>query len=290
MAFHTERDHSLIIGETGELSVQIPSAEMTWQKVLQAARLVNAQDRGWKSITFWWSRGMGSLFESTESGLRPRATLVEQWTQNSLDLPTLPPARTDFKHLDERIAKLRGQASRTEVDGENKLNWEISRSLDQFLGKSWVVAYELFLVQQKAFQLKADIVAFSPEGHLHIIELKKDPPGDSPLMAAVELLCYLCQLLRSREPLLRKIGHQVQIENYSIQQVTLHVAAPNGWEKRWWERGGSAQDFEHAMQRLASHLAQTILGKRYGIGQISFAFQTQQELLDSFREKAKPAL
>lgn len=275
-----EPDSQSIIRDDGSIYFVSDLKETTWQSVLQATRLASSVHLGWDYPTYWWKRGVEAVFDTTKEGCEPKG-FTRQWFTNSLNKELAPRARTDFKQIADRVDALKGAShSRDNATSENKLNWEISKAIDAKLKNSALTAYELYLVQESKNQLKVDIAVFCRDGVLHLIELKKEKPDNSPLLAAIELICYACQICLCRVILEAAVEASKGWSNFHIKEIVLHAVAPNQWPGSWWKHGANAKEFEDGMKKLA-HQMRDAFQPIFPVRKIDFVLQSKEELIES---------
>jgi hypothetical protein len=276
-----------IVREDGSIFVVAPPDESSWQVLLQAARMANSANNGFDQKSTWWKRGVQTIFDTSTGELRPK-TFTGTWTENSLKDLHAPPARADFGvQIEDRQTRLYATSDeRDYATGENKLNWETSRSIHSKLGKIAITVFEFYLADTAEDQLKVDIAVFKSDGEIHLIELKKMEPKNSPLLAAVELICYACQIARCRSQLEHGIAKPLGMPDYRIRKLVLHAVAPEGWDVSWW-KAGKPLGFEAGMNRLAFDLKEDIQ-KLLPVSSITFRLQTLSELLQSISEASQP--
>lgn len=119
------------------------------------------------------------------------------------------------------------------------------------------VIYEAYLGDGATSQLKADILVFGAGGTLDIVELKKNNPSDSPLLALIELLCYLTQIMKAEGKLLKKVREIEGFETYKLTKIRLHAVCGTQW-KGWWIKGAEKPAFISAVDALVAQIAEEL--------------------------------
>jgi hypothetical protein len=244
------------------VSVKRPHEGVTWFDILGWGRTVNSEERGWNSKSFWVERGIDRLasFILDDGENSP----IAKWTKRSTaeicneegeDNDMRPPPRKEDFRLTRKPEidvssghPKRGKTLTRKIDSitnktsENQLNW--SCYLNEPENKT-VWSYEVPLAAEQSGQLKMDLfhIGTGSDGiAIEIIELKKATGADSPLMALVESICYLCQLTRCWNALRADTeGESLKKIDLKDREIRLILAAPN----EYWENAcGSTKRFE----------------------------------------------
>jgi hypothetical protein len=147
-----------------------------------------------------------------------------------------PEPRTEDFEFQLRLAALqadqRGKKGTPAEGSENRLNWELCKSLR---ASRLVAFYEIPLVKKKKGQLKPDLLVFTKPGKVEIIELKRDGEDDpeSPLLALVECICYAIQTIKCWKHLRGEAMNYLKgwpvYEN--LTNIHLIIAGPNYWTR-----------------------------------------------------------
>jgi hypothetical protein len=239
------------------VSIQVPHQKVTWFNILGWERDMNANQGGWnfKDNDYWIKRGLDWMFDAsqTEGNNSP----IAQWTTASMKQSVKPePRQKGFRllrhpdtngdhsnlHRGSEGNPLANKIENIQSASENQLNWSCYLNEPK---NNTVWAYEIPLAAEKSGQLRMDLfhISTGPNGKvIEIIELKDADGKDSPLMALVESICYLCQLTRCWKAL-RADTKEDSLKDLSLQdcEIQLILAAPN----EYWENAcGRAKRFE----------------------------------------------
>ncbi|MBP86584.1 MAG: hypothetical protein CMJ64_07710 [Planctomycetaceae bacterium] len=90
-------DKTIFSADKIRFQVAVEHEKVTWVKILQWERGMNAQDGGWNSCTYWVDRGLNWI---AGEGLKEGAenSPVELWTKASVGKEAEPePRKNEFK-------------------------------------------------------------------------------------------------------------------------------------------------------------------------------------------------